>query len=147
MKKSIIVILVSFLFGVGNLYAQHNSPPESEGIEFFEGSWEEILALAKKENKPIFLDVYASWCGPCKLLKKNTFPDEKVGAYFNENFINATLNGEKGDGLKVARELKVNGYPSLYVLNSEGKLILYSVGYLAPSDLIMFGKAGMDKLN
>ncbi len=131
---------------IGSSFAQHQSPPESEGIDFFEGSWDETLALAKKENKPIFLDVYASWCGPCKLLKKNSFPDVEVGKYFNDNFINVTLDGEKGDGLKVARELKVKGYPSLYVLNSKGELIVYYSGYLGPDDLIELGKAGVDQM-
>ena len=118
----------------------------SNGIHFFEGSWDEALAFAKNENKSIFLDVYASWCGPCKLLKKNTFPDIEAGKYFNENYINVKIDGEKGVGIKVARELKVKGYPSLYVLNSAGEPLVYFTGYLNPTDLIELGKAGVDQL-
>ncbi|MGC9354522.1 MAG: thioredoxin family protein, partial [Mariniphaga sp.] len=51
--------------------------PEDEksktGITFHQGNWKEALETAKKENKPIFLDISASWCAPCKLLKANTF--------------------------------------------------------------------------
>lgn len=41
-----------------------------EGNQFFDGSSDEALALAKKEHKLIFLDVYATWSGPCKYLKQ-----------------------------------------------------------------------------
>ncbi|NJN28688.1 MAG: DUF255 domain-containing protein [Cyclobacteriaceae bacterium] len=49
------------------------------GIVFYAGNWEEALALAQQENKLIFLNISASWCGPCKLLKNKTFPDTEVG--------------------------------------------------------------------
>ncbi|MBW6479654.1 MAG: thioredoxin family protein [Bacteroidales bacterium] len=44
---------------------------KNEGMVFFTGTWDEALAQAKKENKLIFLDIYASWCAPCKMLKNN----------------------------------------------------------------------------
>ncbi len=121
---------------------EHNHKSTTEGIEFFEGSWDEALAEAKKQNKPIFLDVYASWCGPCKALKSRTFPDAAAGKYFNENFINVTLDGEKGDGIIVKRDLNVHSYPSLFILNSDGEPVVYIAGYLRPEELIELGKAG-----
>ncbi len=62
-------------------YAYSSDGTKEAGIEFHVGTWQEALELAKKDNKLIFLDISASWCEPCKLLKKNTFPDEKVGAF------------------------------------------------------------------
>ena len=58
------------------------------GIEFFHGSWDEALELAKKEHKAIFMDAYAEWCGPCKRMAKNIFTQKEVGDFFNKHFIN-----------------------------------------------------------
>jgi len=83
MKKNLIfsiaVLIVSFTSSEKKIY--------KKGINFFKGTYTEALAKAKEENKPVFLDVYAGWCGPCKKLKKTTFKDETVGEYFNKNFI------------------------------------------------------------
>ena len=60
----------------------------AQGIAFYDGTWDEILAKAKKEHKMIFLDAYTSWCGPCKMLVNQTFPQPEVGIFFNSNFVN-----------------------------------------------------------
>ena len=74
------------------------------GIKFFEGSWEEVLAEAKKQNKPVFVDAYTSWCGPCKWMAKNIFTLESIGEFFNKNFVNYKFNMEKGEGPAFARK-------------------------------------------
>jgi thioredoxin-related protein len=81
------------------------------------------------------------------MLKNNTFPDPKVGAYYNSKFINVTMDGEKGEGIKLARLMKLTAYPSLYILNSDGELIVHFAGYLKPDEFIRFGQAGLDYLN
>ncbi|MCF8224727.1 MAG: thioredoxin family protein [Bacteroidales bacterium] len=111
----------------------------SSGIEFHTGTWQEALNQAAKEGKPIFLDISASWCGPCKALKKNTFPNEEVGAYYNENFINVLVDGEKGEGKDLANKFKIRGYPTMIYLNSKGEVIAQTSGYRDPQTLINLG--------
>lgn len=150
MKRFVIIItVITILITLGSrglLMGQvHEHESDSgEGIQFFEGTWDEALALAKQENKLIFLDVYATWCGPCKVLKAKTFPDVEAGKYFNDNFINLTLDGEKGEGIKVAKQLNVRAYPSLFILNADGEPIVFYAGYLKPDELIQLGKAGIE---
>ncbi|MDQ0782562.1 thioredoxin domain-containing protein [Chryseobacterium sp. W4I1] len=60
----------------------------AQGIKFEDSNFATILAKAKKENKLIFIDAYASWCGPCKLMVKNIFPLQTVGDFYNSHFIN-----------------------------------------------------------
>ena len=145
MKTIIFIIGFFMLSNRGNVVAQDNHS-DKQGIHFFNGSWDEALLKAKKENKPIFLDVYATWCRPCKLLKQQTFPDPDAGKYFNENFINVSIDAEKGDGVALARMLKVYAYPALYILNSEGDPVLYNTGFLNPEGLLELGKTGVTNL-
>ncbi len=142
-----VITLGSWGLLMGQEQNHSHEDGKNEGMEFFTGTWDEALAQAKKENKLIFLDIYASWCAPCKMLKNNTFPDPKVGAYYNSKFINVTMDGEKGEGIKLARLMKLTAYPSLYILNSDGELIVHFAGYLKPDEFIEFGKAGLDYLN
>lgn len=142
--KTISLFTLVFIAISSIAVAQERS--SEKGIQFNEDSWEEILQLAKAENKPIFLDVFASWCGPCKALKHRTFPDASAGEYFNENYINVTLDAEKGEGIKIARQLQVNAYPSLYILNPNGEAVLLSQGFHSPEELINLGKEGLIEL-
>lgn len=138
MKKLLLLVPVIMLA----VFTSCNATDKGgKGIEFFEtGSWKAVLAKAKAEHKLIFLDIYASWCGPCKLLKKNTFTDKEVGSYFNERFISTSFDGEKGDGVMLANQFKIEGYPTLIILDENGNVLNGSIGYLEPKDLIDFAK-------
>ena len=146
MKRGVTTLLGMLFMSLSVLsFAQNRA--DAEGIQFFERTWDEALQKAAAENKPIFLDVYASWCAPCKLLKNNTFPDVEVGRYFNNQYINVSLDGEKGDGVQVAHDLNVQAYPSLFILNSSGEPLVYFAGFLKSGDFIELGKAGIEQLN
>lgn len=110
------------------------------GIQFQRGNWNEALQLAKKENKLIFLDVYATWCGPCKKMKKYTFTDKEVGQYYNEHFINVSLDGEKGDGPIISDRYGVTGYPALLFVDGNGKLVTQRNGYHTSKELLAAGR-------
>lgn len=110
------------------------------GIQFFKGSFQEALDKAKAENKPIFLDVYATWCGPCKMLKKRTFSDKNVGDYYNANFINIAINGETEEGYELSKLYDVKGYPTLLIIDKNGRKLTKQVGFVEPYILINFGK-------
>lgn len=112
----------------------------ADGIQFFNGTFQEALEKAKAENKPIFLDVYATWCGPCKMLKKHTFSDKQVGEYYNTNFINIAIDGETKEGRSLIKNFKIRSYPTLLILNSTGEKLTSQVGFVKPYILINFGK-------
>ena len=122
-----------------------SSIPANEGIQFIESNWAAAKAEAKKQNKLIFLDAYTSWCGPCKMLKRNTFPDKEDGEFFNKNFINVAIDMEKGDGPAVAAQYGVNAYPTLIFADADGKMVAYTKGYIDAKQLIEFGKFGLSK--
>lgn len=110
-----IVLFTLFGTGVFSVSAQ--------GIQFTEGTWAELKAKAKAEDKLIFMDAYTTWCGPCKWLAANVFTDDEVGAIMNENFINVKFDMEKGEGLEIAKTYAVRAYPTLLFIDGSGELV------------------------
>lgn len=127
MKKTAIL---SFLFLAAIAFAQ--------GIKFEEGNFKSILAKAKKENKLVFIDAYAVWCGPCKLMVKNIFPLKPVGDYYNANFVNAKIDMEKGEGIDLAKKYNVKVFPTYLFINGDGEEVHRTIGYVEEKDFIQF---------
>ncbi len=90
-------------------------------IVFIENSFDEALKQAKIQNKYIFVDAYATWCGPCKMLKAITFNNSKAADFYNTNFINVSIDMEKGQGPSLAAEWGLQAYPTLIIFNPDGK--------------------------
>ncbi len=68
----------------------------AQGIKFEENlSWQQLLDKAKVTNKYIFVDCYATWCGPCKMMDKDVYTSGKVGYLFNEHFISVKVQMDK----------------------------------------------------
>ncbi len=122
-----------------------NQPPQIPGIHFIEDDWNQALKTAKDEKKLVFLDIYATWCGPCKMLKQYTFTDSAVGEFFNKNFVNISVDGEKGAGPQLAQQYSIEGYPTLIVADATGKPVLLTAGYIPADVLIQFGNEALKK--
>lgn len=138
MKLSKIIILFLLAFVLTSFKSSNST--KKGGIIFFKGTWAEALQAAKAENKYIFLDVYATWCGPCKELKNKTFKDSDVGDYFNKNFINVRIDGEKEEGQHLGRKYQVNSYPTLLIVDYKGNRVAKTTGFMKPRILINFGR-------
>ncbi len=115
-----------------------------EGIQFEEGNWKKILAKAQAKDQLIFVDAYATWCGPCKMMAKNVFTQQAVGDYYNSNFVNAKIDMEKGEGVGLARKYNVRAYPTLLFINADGQLVHRGVGYKDAEAFIQLGKEAQD---
>ena len=105
------------------------------GIEFFEGGFEEALARAGQEDKHVFVDVYATWCGPCKVMDAVVFPRDDVGEHYNAQFINVKLDAEDEsvNGPAISERYGVGAYPTYLYLNSDGSVMGSAVGALPAS--------------
>ncbi len=109
-------------------------------IDFQKSSFKEILAKAKQEKKLVFLDAYASWCGPCKMMERNIFPLAAVKDYFNANFINASFDMEKGEGREIAMKYGVRSYPTYLFLNGDGEVVSKNYGYMDEQPFLQIAK-------
>jgi len=126
-------------------------------------SFEEALAAQAKEPKKIMMDMYTTWCGPCRLLDKNTFQNKNVAEYVNKNYYAVKFNAE-GDGdvkfkdetfsnpnydasrrgrnsqHQLAGAFGVTAYPTVVFLDENANLLLPVKGYHNPKQLEIFLK-------
>jgi len=140
--KMIATIVAGFIimFSVAAQNPGTEQNIESEKIQFNAASWNEILALAKKENKPVFLDISASWCGYCKRMKTDVFTEPEVAKLYNTTFINVSVDGEKGEGIQLVKKYGVKGYPTFVFLNPDGSLSFQTSGYHNKEEFLKLGK-------
>lgn len=117
MRKIITIVLAVFAITAG---AQTNF---NEGKTF-----QQILDQAKAEGKPVFIDCYTSWCGPCKQMATKVFPQKEAGDYFNSKFVCWKVDMEKGEGPELAKKYDVAAYPTFLIVNSDGSLRASQVG-------------------
>ena len=151
MKKSHYLFslgVLSLLVFIGSAFSTPEKSPAKaadEGIAFFDGSYEELIAKAAAEQKPIFIDVYTDWCGPCKMMSKYVFTQKEVGDFYNDKFICYKLNAERGEGPKIARKFAVSGYPTLLFLDKNGKRLMKKAGARSSEQFITLGNQVLTK--
>jgi thiol:disulfide interchange protein len=118
---------------------------DNKQIYFIEDDWDAALKQAAIQHKYIFVDAYATWCGPCKMLKATTFRNKKAAEFYNKNFVNIAIDMEKGIGPQLAMQWRMQAYPTLIIFNYKGEPVLGTVGYIKAPDLIRFGEAALKK--
>jgi thiol-disulfide isomerase/thioredoxin len=134
-KKFFQGLMLGLLFTGSTMNAQ---------VTFEHGTWDEVKAKAEKENKPIFVDAYTVWCGPCKWMTKNIFTQKQVGVYMEQNFIAYKMDMEKGEGPAFAKTNKVVAYPTLLYFDASGDLIHKGVGSRDADGLIELCNNALD---
>lgn len=111
--------------------------------DFQELSLKEACKKAKAEDKPIFLDCYTSWCGPCKMMANDVFTLQAAGDYFNKNFVCVKTDMEKGEGPAIGKQYGVDAFPTFLIINSDGKLMHKVVGAMSLEELIENVEGGL----
>jgi thiol-disulfide isomerase/thioredoxin/uncharacterized protein (DUF1697 family) len=135
MKKIIGLITLVILFAGLTGYSQNRS------ITFIDKPFQELMTMAKEQQKLIFVDGYTSWCGPCKWMAANMFTNDSIADYYNKTFICAHFDMEKGEGVEVAKVFQVRAYPTLLFINASGEMVHMRVG--APQKVSDYIDMGM----
>ncbi len=137
---STLIIVLAFV-----VFSFNKNVNQKQSIQFIEQDWNTAITKAKENNKLVFVDIYAEWCGPCKMLKNQTFTDKAVADFFNANFVNVSVDAEKGIGTKLSTDFAVSAYPTLVFADASGKPVLYTVGFMKPKELMAFAQAAIKK--
>ncbi len=102
-------------------------------LPWVEGSFEELLERAQKEDRLIFIDFWTDWCGWCKRLDADTFSDDAVVEEMKD-ILCYSVDAESETGAPLARRYNVRGFPALILLNPDGSPRDQIGGYLPPDD-------------
>jgi thioredoxin-related protein len=124
----------------------------------------EALKAQEKEPKKIFADIYTDWCGPCKLMDKNTFTNPDLAQYVNTHFYPVKFNAEGTETVDYkgfeytnpnykperkgkrnaqpffANALKVSAYPTVVFFDEKSNVISPVVGYRTAEQLEIYLK-------
>ena len=126
-------------------------------------SFEEAIELNKQYPKKILIDFYTVWCGPCKMMNKNTFENPVIAAYINQHFYAVKFNAEGNDTVRIGEHTLVNpqydpnrarsrngthqltqamaavngriAYPTVVYLNEKVEIITPFQGYIQAPDM------------
>ena len=127
-------------------------------------TFDEALAAQDKNPKKIMMDVYTNWCGPCKMLDKNTFGNKDVINYVNQNYYAVKFNAEGNEVVtfnnktfsnpnykaelknrrnsthQLSRYLNVSAYPTVVFFDEDSKVIAPIRGYQRPQQIELYLK-------
>ena len=118
--KRVLALLYFGVLAMGSIYAQ--------GIEFFHGTYEEALQKARAEGKQIFVDVYTSWCGPCKMLAPML---EKLSEEMTQvSIVSVDVDEEQ----EVAMKYSIFSVPTMLIFK-DGKKVDQLVGLMPQSQI------------
>jgi len=153
MKNLIYSLLILSYFSASS-FAQSNQ------IQWH--SIEEVEALQMKEARKVLMDVYTTWCGPCKLMMKNTFSNKNVIEYINKHYYAVKFDAESGKDVtfkgnvysnpdynpnayrkashQLAQAFNVNSYPTVIYMDENMEVIAPIKGYLKPDQIELYLK-------
>lgn len=130
---------------------------EAQGIKFEDGlTWEQVKAKAKAENKYIFADCFTTWCGPCKAMEKNIYPNDTVGDFVNSKFISVKVQLDTSkqdndhvkswyaDAHNIMQQYKINAFPTFLFFSPDGKIVHRDLGYKGKADFITLAGTAAD---
>jgi len=108
-----------------------------DGIQFNKDKkFELVLEEAKTQQKLVFMEFYADWCTPCKLMEEQVFSDKEIGKFFNKKFVNYKVNSEKGGGPDLAAIFEVRALPTLLFVDEIGRVVERREGAAFHTDLM-----------
>jgi thioredoxin-related protein len=143
-----------FLLSGGTANAQQVA---DDGIHFENNlTWKDILAKAAKQHKYIFVDCYATWCGPCKKMDQDVYTKELIGKFIDQHFISVKIqfdtSRKDNDAVKklyadahwLMTTYSVHAFPTYLFFDDHGEILHRGIGYKPANAFINLGEEALD---
>lgn len=158
MNRFILFILICFVLTT-NCTAQRKDAAHNSKVHWV--SLQEAIELQKKDPKPLMIDVYTKWCGPCRMMSQNTFETDSVSDFLNKHYYAVKFDAEGNDSITMhgqtfvnkdyvpntpgrgavhplAMYLNVSAYPTLIFMDDKLNFLAPIVGYKTPSQIEIY---------
>jgi len=86
-------------------------------------SLDQALAEARATGKPVLADFSAIWCPACRAMHADVFTDPAVKAAINAGYVLSRIDYESAEAPAFMEKYGVRGFPTLLVLDGDGKLL------------------------
>ncbi len=150
-------------FALGMLMLTASANLLAQGAEINWIKVDELEAAQARESRKVMIDVYTKWCGPCKMMMRNTFTNPDVISYINANYYAVKFDAEGPDPVEfkgktfsnptyvpnrpgrngvheLSRAFQVRAYPTIVYLDEELEMIAPISGYKSPQQLELYLK-------
>jgi thioredoxin-related protein len=159
MRRAVIIsiLLIASVFQAWAQADTNQKIAQTHGVAFINNtSWTELLQKAKAENKYIFVDCYATWCGPCKWMDKHVYTNDSVGAYMDAKFISVRIQMDSTEkdneyvrhwytnAHEIKQKYQIAAYPCYLFFSPEGNAVDKCVGALGINDFLSLASSAMD---
>lgn len=105
-----------------------------------------ILEKAQKEKRPVFVEMHASWCAPCKVLEEDVFTQKPTFSYLNTHFLNFRADFDAENGQTIASIYEVKSLPTILFLDPKGVVLERKTGGLTFSEIKRMGDSALAKM-
>jgi len=145
----IMILISAFTSCKGSKQIVNNTPEPVNFYAFdfvYSDNLASVLKQAERENKLVFVDVYTSWCLPCKMMDKDVFTHQETADIINKDFISYKVNAEKSNGLQLSFNYDVQVYPTLLFLDSAGNVLEKKEGAVYHRELLSMAQSALDQV-
>lgn len=142
-----IITLLASCGGSKKVVSNSPTPVNKYAFDFVNSdNLASVLKQAERENKLVFVDVYTTWCLPCKMMDKDVFTHEQTADVINKDFISYKVNAEKSNGPQLSFNYDVRAYPTLLFLDASGNVLEKKEGAAYHSELLSLARSALDQV-
>jgi thioredoxin-related protein len=149
-RNKVLYTLTIFIWLIASIDVKTSA---QNGIHFEQKlAWSQIKVKASFEHKDIFVDCFATWCGPCRKMDREVYPEQTVGEYFNTHFIsvkvqmdstkndNEFIKGWYVDAHQLMKNEHVTAFPTYLFFSPDGGLLHSDLGFKSVTEFLALAK-------